>query len=161
MIEAHIFDRICRFSSRLPSRVLRDSTHAVKVNFILLSKGAYIGLCVILIWAACTRGRIKLQKVKKTLYSALVPRCTATSAVTEQYVLSPPSVTNLLLHNKWCYMFRPFLRVINRQQNTIHIKNISMYAAKLLANLHRWFICSIPDYAVKDWLCLTVKAYHV
>ena len=37
VIEAHVCDRICMFSSRPSSRVLRDSTHAVKVNCILFS----------------------------------------------------------------------------------------------------------------------------
>ena len=42
--ENRIFDRIYRFSPRPSSRVLRDSTHAVQVNCILLSKYHYLQL---------------------------------------------------------------------------------------------------------------------
>lgn len=37
----HVFDTIYMLFPRLSSGVLRDSTHAVQVNYILLSKGHY------------------------------------------------------------------------------------------------------------------------
>ena len=49
-----------------------------------------------------------------------------------KYVYSPSSITNHLLDNKKCYMFRPLLRDMIRQQNTIH-KTIGKYAAKFLS----------------------------
>ena len=49
-----------------------------------------------------------------------------------KYVFSPPCINIPSMHNKGCYMFRPLLRAIVREQNKMH-KTMSKNAKKFLS----------------------------
>ena len=70
-------------------------------------------------------------------------------AFTKQHVFSPSSVTNPFLRNIGCYTFRPLLRAMYRQKNTIR-KTLSMYAAKFISFVSVQIYISIVKPAMRS-----------